>query len=896
MKIYINRWRLSRIVSLGLRGLALPLVLSLLLSSAAAGQAATPPVKVEAPPGLWTDINEIDLREYGERWIVPERYRLVSADETTLRELMDSAPVEFTPEAGQARVTLPLPLPDGTEEWFQIEESSILAPELAAHYPDLRTFWGRSIANPATTVRFDHTPFGFHAIIFSSTGTVYIDPYRRGDTQHYVSYFKADYRNPDPEPWACGFAEANPDAVANVEAFEFDSHSVTPFVASGSVLRTYRLALAATGEYTVFHGGTVPDGLAAIVTSMNRINGIYEREVAIRMVLVPNNNLVVYTNGATDPYTNNNGSTMLGQNQANLDAVIGTANYDIGHVFSTGGGGVATLNGPCNASSKARGVTGSSSPVGDPFDVDYVAHEMGHQFGALHTFNGTTGSCGGGNRSASAAYEPGSGTTIMAYAGICGAEDIQPHSDDDFHSKSFDQIVAFSTGAGNSCAITTTTGNTAPTVNAGLTYTIPVQTPFALTGSATDPEGDPLTFDWEQYDLGTASPPNTDNGNRPIFRSFLATPSSTRLFPQLSDILNNVSTLGESLPTTTRILTFRLTARDNRPGGGGVNYSSVVINVTSSAGPFSVTAPSTAVSWNGGSQQTVAWNVGNTTAAPVSCSTVDLTLSTDGGNTFPYTLAAATANDGSETITVPNLSTTTARIMARCSTNIFFDISNPNFTIVGGSNTAPTLTAPVDQIIAEDTTTGALPFTVGDPETPAANLVVTATTSNVSLLPLSNILLGGSGVSRTVALAPSANLFGSAVITLSVSDGLSTTLGAFTLTVTSVNDAPTISAIADQQSSINTPTSVISFTVNDLESPAGTLTVTVASSNLALVPEANVVFGGGGADRNLVVTPAAEQWGYADLTITVDDGDDIATETFRLTVLPRALFLPLVRR
>jgi subtilisin-like proprotein convertase family protein len=595
----------------------------------------------------------------------------------------------FQPGYGQL---LEIPLPDGHSARFRIYEVSIMEPGLSLKFPSFRTYAGYGEDDPLSLVRISLTDLGFQAMIRTKETTVFIDPVTTfPNSGYYLVYNRSDLSS------SMSFKCETEDKLLNGKQRLGLSENVA-LRSTGTQLRSYRLAVAATGEYTAYYGGTVSGAMSGIVASVNRVNFVYETELSIRLNLIATNDQIVYTNAATDPYTNSSGSTMLGQNQTNLDAVIGSANYDIGHVFSTGGGGVANLNSPCNASNKARGVTGSGSPIGDPFDIDYVAHEIGHQFGGLHTFNGTTGSCGGGNRSSSAAYEPGSGVTIMAYAGICSSENQAANSIPYFHTYSYDQISTFiTTGGGNACAVITNTGNNPPVISLGstLSYTIPYLTPFQLTGSANDPDGHTLTYSWEQFDLGTqTSSSSLISSDGPIFRSFSPQSTPTRVFPKLSDILNNTTTYGESLPSAARTMKFRLTVRDNRTGGGGVSNGTdtVKITVVNTGAAFAVTNPNLAVSWTSGGTATVSWNVSQTNSAPVNCANVRILLSTDGGLTFPVILAATTPNDGSEVVIVPSLSSTTARVKVEAVGNIFFDISNSNFNITSGNLSTLTTT------------------------------------------------------------------------------------------------------------------------------------------------------------------------------------------------------------
>ena len=609
-------------------------------------------------------------------------FRSVTFQLNALRNVLRAAPAEN----GLARVgpVLTLPLPDGRAGRFRVVAVPVMAPALAAHYPTIRTYAAQGLDDPTATARLDVSPAGLHAQILSATGTSYIDPAAPGDNTHYLVFDRQAMRRPD------GFTcQTGPHPTSGPAPQPLGTRQRP----NGAQLRTYRLALACTAEYAATKGGTVAGALAAMVTSINRVDGIYERELAIRLVLVPKTDTLIFLNAKTDPYSDDDGRAMLAQNQATVTARIGAANYDVGHVFSTGGGGIADLGSVCLNAYKAQGVTGAPNPAGDAFDVDYVAHELGHQFGAEHTFNSVLANCGGGNRATESAYEPGSGSTIMAYAGICGADNLQPNSDPYFHSRSYDQILTYL--AGTACATTTATGNRPPVVAAGAHYRIPLNTPFTLTGAATDPDGDALTYAWEEHDLGPAGSPEAPEGEAPIFRALPPTTSPSRTFPRSPDLVSNATTKGELLPTYARRLLFRLVARDNRLGGGGVDYDTASVAVVGTAGPFRVTAPVTAAAWLAGVPQQITWDVANTTAAPIRAAAVDILLSTDGGLTFPTVLAAATTNDGCATVRAPaGTNTARARIKVQATGNIFFAISPTDFTIQ--PVTAPTFALTTD--------------------------------------------------------------------------------------------------------------------------------------------------------------------------------------------------------
>ncbi|MEO6456399.1 MAG: reprolysin-like metallopeptidase [Ginsengibacter sp.] len=638
--------------------------------------------------------------------IIPQAYRTLSLSFDQYKAYLNSAPVESLPNLENG-LEISLPYPDNSFKKFRISETKIMEDALASQFPEIKTYVGQGIDDPTASVRIDCTTQGFHAYVSSSAGSLFIDPSQRANNNLYITYFSKDYINPAKQKLNCKFDELS---KRNADI----SSILAPLSGTciGSQLRTYRVAISCTGEYAkaVCPPGsiTVANTMSAIVTTINRVNGVYQTELDIKLVLVGANALIVYTDSTTDPYTgNNDASTLIDQSQSTITSVIGSSAFDIGHTFSTGAGGLASLAVVCNNGNKAKGVTGLLSPVGDPYDIDYVAHEMGHQFGATHTFEGKMNNCSDvGARAKTTAYEPGSGTTIMGYAGICGSDNIQLNSDPYFHSISFDQIVAYTTtGNGNTCPVITSTGNTPPVVIMPVSgMKIPKGTPFTLTGSATDINGDALTYSWEEWDLsnstnGSAWNSGANSTVAPLFKARIPKTSGSRTFPDIAVILANYppnpdTTMGglkgETLSQVARDIKFRLTVRDNRANGGGVatggdgcSSSAPFKVVVTNDGPFTITAPNTVVNWLGGTTQTVTWNVANTNnVAGINAQNVDILMSTDGGHTYPATIVSNTLNNGTTSIIVPNITTTnTVRFMVKASGSIFFDISDVNFTI-----------------------------------------------------------------------------------------------------------------------------------------------------------------------------------------------------------------------
>jgi len=634
---------------------------------------------------LWTKTFEdkIEKLEKSDRDSSPKEYKLYSLNFTEFKNQLRNAPLDTS--GMQSNLIMNFPHSNGNLEDYIIYEAPIMEKDLAEKYPNIKSYVGKGVVDKTATIRFSVTIFGLHTMTFSGNREVsYIDTYTK-DLHNYIVYNKSSVSK--TRDFKCLVPDTNRPTFDRVDTLENGNR------ASDGQFRVFRLAMACTIEYAAYHlsaAGT-PGGaslavkkgvvLAAMNVTMTRVNGIYERDMSMRMTLVGTNDLVIFI--TTDNFNNNNASVLIGQSQTQITNIIGDANFDIGHTVSTGGGGLAGPS-PCVTGRKASGITGSPAPVGDPYDIDYVAHEIGHQFGANHTFNN---SCGG-NRNDGTAVEPGSGSTIMAYAGIC-TPNVQNNSDAHFHSISIAEIEALISGSAN-CAVTTPNGNAAPVISAGLDYTIPRSTPFILSGIATDANGDALTYCWEQIDTEISTQaPQASSISGPNFRSNLPISSPDRYMPVFTSVLaNNITPTWEVVPSVARNMNFSLTVRDNRsPNGGQTMRDDMRVTVNGTAGPFLVTAPNTAVSWQVGTNQNVTWSVAGTTSNGVNTNFVDIYLITNGTTVNPILLASKVPNDGSETITVPNNVGTTNRIMVKGWNHIFYDVSNTNFSITAPVST-----------------------------------------------------------------------------------------------------------------------------------------------------------------------------------------------------------------
>lgn len=702
---------------------------------------------------LWRKIENVtSSAEKLPRDSSPKEFLLYSLDLNALKSELQNAPSRLD-QSVASNIIVSFPNPEGEILNYRIYDASAMHPELEAKYPGIKSYVGKGIEDPTATIRFSVTLFGLHTMTFSGVNeTSYIDPYTK-DLQNYIVYNKSQLTS--TKTHICGVK----DSELNVEELPED---LTLMRSSNSLFKTYRLAMACTIEYAAYHvnaaglsGGTLAQKkaavLSAMVVTMTRVNGVYERDLALTMQLIPNNDAII--NITSDTLDNNNtNNALLNQIQAYIDGIIGATNYDIGHVVSTGGGGVASLQSPCSGI-KAQGVTGLDAPVGDNYDIDFVAHEMGHQWGGSHTFNSESGNCGGGNRSASSAYEPGSGTTIMAYAGICSPEDVQPHSDAYMHARSLIQMMAFINSGGN-CGVIVANNNTPPVLDAGGNNSIPTGTPFKLSGSATDvdnPSGDQLTYCWEHYNfLSAAQPLAVTNTGGPNFRSFNPTTSPFRYFPKLANVVaNNLATGWEFIPTVARTMTFSFVVRDNGgPLGGQTQRVTKTVTLVNTGAQFKVTSQSTTTGWPQNSLQTITWDVAGTDANGINVATVNIKLSTDGGLTYPITLLEGTQNDGSQEITVPDLVSQTARVMVEAVGNVFFAINSKNINI--GYQVVNVCTTYGTNIAAYNLPDGATSYTSKQISVPTAgtisdvNLTVNATHPNIQNLMIALIRPGGS--------------------------------------------------------------------------------------------------------------------------------------------------------
>lgn len=640
---------------------------------------------------FWTPLSQDKLsKAEGESRYHPDVAQTYRLDFNALKKALSACP----PEGSKQGTLLTLPMADGEMMDFEFFDSPVMAPGLAAKYPDIKTFYGRSVSNPLIHGRFDFSNVGFHGYLLGVGNPVIIEPFKQNNTLYQVFFRKDlhDRKNPESS-FICDVATENQGISLDDTPIKNKEITLTHPETEEVQLRKYRLAVATTGEYSARFGSTKPTVLAEVVNVVNRVNSIIGRDFAIRFELIDNTDTLFNFDAQTDPYTNGNTSAMINENPTALNNKIPFSSYDIGHVLGTNAGGLAQIQSICGGN-KARGVTSAGGIDGDEFYVDYVAHEMGHQLGSNHTFNNCSGFAGG-NENPGTAYEPGSGSTIMSYSGICGPNNILFDSDPYYQVSSLQEITHYMfEGIGNTCAQKTNTGNHFPVAHTTLEdgFYIPIKTAFLLNGEATDEDGDPLTYSWEEYDLGPLSDIGSPSGNAPIFRVLPAKDVTYRFFPKLTTIFSGSIDNTELLPTYSRDLTFQFVVRDNHEGGGAATWDKVKFNATADAGPFVVVLPGLNDKiWEVGEYAKVKWLVANTDKAPVNCHLVNIRLihGTDYENSI--LLAENVGNTGEAYVLVPDMVASNYRVIVEAADNVFLDASGASHEIK--QPTAPKLSA-----------------------------------------------------------------------------------------------------------------------------------------------------------------------------------------------------------
>ena len=788
---------------------------------------------------------------------------------------VDSADLQRRLADKSGAIIFPVPLPDGGSKEFVLTYSPVMSKALEARYPKMLSFEGYELGQTKNTGRFAMTHKGLSGLFRQQNRWVLLSAQYENNPHLYVSYFYQDAIDPSAPLFTNDTLLAPPSAVTA------QSKSVTLEKPTGQALRTYRLALSATGEYTAKVGGRKADAVAEMVSLINRVNQILLADLAIGFELVDNQD-IIFLDAQTDPYTNSDQAGDIQTNQQIIDDALGPDNYDIGHLLGTNPGGLAVVPSVCNNDIKAQGYSGNINPQGERFYIDLVIHELGHQLGARHTFNAQDqDSCGADQRSASSAFEPGSGSTIMSYTGLCGEQNLQTRSDPYFHAGSIEQILNYvENGLGSTCATSSALDNAAPVVQltAGA-YTIPANTPFVLTAQASDPDGDSLNYNWEQLDAGgnlgstgSAQEMQTDNGANPLFRSYFASDQPYRYFPKLSDVLAAKISFGEAYPSTNRELNFRVSVKD---GKGGVNTADVALQVIDTGANFAVLEPAAGTKWQGNSLQTVRWNSADTQLAPINCQTVDIRLDIDGDSNFDSLVLSDTPNDGEQALRVPSTASDLVRLQVLCHDNVFYSLNEGTFTIEPGADpVAPIITGQRPLSVAEDNaltlTLDDLQVSDGDSSYPE-NFTLHLENGN-------NYSLSDNGMT----VVPDGDFNGDLSVATTVNDAIAdSVVFPLVITVTPVNDAPVASEDTFSLEQDSAPT-LLDVLANDNDIDGDTLSITAVdySGNARVSIDAN----------QLSYQPQTGFVGSESVSYTVSDNQ--LTSTANVTVTVTILAIP----